>query len=125
MAMSDSTPQLVVEVYVRDLDRALRFYQALGFHLVRRTEGFAVVSWEGHLLFLDEQPQLPETGGRESANVRIMVPDVDTLWLRAQALGARIAVPIANRAYGLRDFTIRDPDGFGLRFATALTAVTE
>jgi catechol 2,3-dioxygenase-like lactoylglutathione lyase family enzyme len=119
--LPESMPQLVIEVYVRDLERSLDFYRALGFDLVRRTSGFAVLSWAGHVLFLDEQPQLPDLAGRERANVRVMVPDVDALWQRAQSVGASICAPIADRSYGLRDFTIRDPDGFGLRFASWLT----
>ena len=119
--MPESTPQLVVEVYVRDLKRSLDFYLALGFDLVRRTGGFAVLSWAGHVLFLDEQLHFPDLVGRERANVRVMVPDVDALWQRAQSVGATIAAPIADRSYGLRDFTVRDPDGFGLRFASWLT----
>src|SRR5713101_2677087 len=102
------------------LERSLVFYRAFGFDLVRRTGGFAVLSWAGHVLFLDEQPQLPELEGRERANVRVMVPDVDALWRHAQTVGASISAPIGDRSYGLRDFTVRDPDGFGLRFASWL-----
>jgi hypothetical protein len=29
-------------------------------------------------------------------------------------------IPLADRYYGLRDFAIADPDGFGVRFATVL-----
>src|SRR5262249_25931936 len=53
-------------------------------------------------------------------NLRVMVPDVDQIWQRATELGTRIIVPIGDRRYGLRDFTIADPDGFELRFATRL-----
>jgi catechol 2,3-dioxygenase-like lactoylglutathione lyase family enzyme len=119
--VTESTAQLVVEVYVRDLERSLGFYRALGFGLERRTGGFAVLSWAGHVLFLDEQPQFPDLAGRERANVRVMVPDVDAVWRRAQSIGATVSAPIADRPYGLRDFTVRDPDGFGLRFASLLT----
>jgi hypothetical protein len=35
-------------------------------------------------------------------------------------MGARVVSPIGDRYYGLRDFTIADPDGFGLRFASWL-----
>lgn len=119
--VTDSTAQLVVEVYVRDLERSLAFYTAFGFALVRRTGGFAVLSWDGHMLFLDEQPQLLELEGRERANVRVMVADVDALWRRAHTLGAFISAAIGDRSYGLRDFTVRDPDGFGVRFASWLT----
>lgn len=120
--VTESTHQLVVEVFVRDLERSLVFYRALGFDLVRRTGGFAVLSWAGHVLFLDEQLQLPDLAGQERANVRIMVPDVDAFWLRVQSLRATISAPIADRPYGLRDFTVRDPDGFGLRFASGLAS---
>ena len=58
--------------------------------------------------------------GVPTANVRIMVPDVDAYWTRAVAGGAHVLAPIADRDYGLRDFTILDPDRLGLRFATRL-----
>jgi uncharacterized glyoxalase superfamily protein PhnB len=53
-------------------------------------------------------------------NVRVMVPDVDAVWQRVNALGLHVVAPLADRAYHLRDFTIVDPDGFGVRFATRL-----
>jgi hypothetical protein len=31
-----------------------------------------------------------------------------------------VLAPIADREYGLRDFTIADPDGFGVRFGTRI-----
>lgn len=49
-----------------------------------------------------------------------MVANVDQYWKLAQEMGARIIIPIADRYYGLRDFTIADPDGFGVRFASLL-----
>ena len=54
------------------------------------------------------------------ANVRVMVPDVDQCWRRANDLGARIITAIDDRYYGLRDFIIADLDGFGVRFASRL-----
>jgi catechol 2,3-dioxygenase-like lactoylglutathione lyase family enzyme len=114
-----ATEQLVVEVYVRNLDLALGFYGTLGFEVVSREEGFATVAWEGHRLFLDEQPRF-EAPASPQANVRVMVPDVDAWWRRAIGMGARVLAPIADRYYGLRDFTIADLDGFGIRFATPI-----
>jgi catechol 2,3-dioxygenase-like lactoylglutathione lyase family enzyme len=114
-----ATEQLVVEVYVRSLDRALDFYQHLGFELLSRHGGFAAVTWEGHRLFLDERPRY-EPPASPQANVRVMVPDVDAWWRRATDVGARVLSPVADRDYGLRDFTIADPDGFGIRFVTRI-----
>jgi catechol 2,3-dioxygenase-like lactoylglutathione lyase family enzyme len=114
----------VVEVYVRNLDLALGFYRSLGFEVVSREGGFATVAWEGHELFLDEQPRF-EPPPSPQANVRVMVPDVDAWWERANGTGARVLAPIADRDYGLRDFTIADLDGFGIRFAARIEGPEE
>ncbi len=114
------TEQLVVEVYARDLARSLAFYRALGFEVQSVADDFAVLAWENHRFFLEPRPDLPAPIDQPQANVRIMVPDVDTYWAIAQQLGARVIKPIEDRYYGLRDFTIADPDGFGLRFGSRL-----
>ena len=106
-------------MYVRDLDRALDFYQRLGFELLSRHDRFAALTWEGHRFFLDERPSY-EPPSSPQANVRVMVPDVDACWRRATGMAARVLAPIADRDYGLRDFTVSDPDGFGIRFATRI-----
>lgn len=107
---------------VRDLDRSLAFYTALGFKLERRDGGFAVLQWGARWLFLDQREELPAQVGPSRANVRILTDDVDQIWATALRLGIQVERPIADRYYGLRDFTVRDPDGFGLRFATPLAA---
>jgi len=116
---ADPNEQLVVEVFVRDIRRSTDFYRSLGFVLVRDDGTFVELNWEATKLFLDERAELPPFT-HPQANVRIMVTDVDAWWQRAQELGAAVFQPIADRPYGLRDFTILDPDGFGLRFATRL-----
>jgi catechol 2,3-dioxygenase-like lactoylglutathione lyase family enzyme len=115
-----STEQLVVEVYARDLARSVEFYQALGFEPAAREPDFVVLVWEHHQFFLEARPDLPAPPDHPPANVRVMVPDVDRYWAIAQQLGAPAIKPIADRAYGLRDFTIADPNGLGLRFGTRL-----
>jgi catechol 2,3-dioxygenase-like lactoylglutathione lyase family enzyme len=121
------TEQLVTEIVVADIKRSTRFYLDLGFMLLRDGGDFVELTWEEHRLFLAEASAFREAAAAASprpkfprANVRVMVPDVDAYWARAQALGAEIILPIADRYYGLRDFTIADPDGFGIRFASEL-----
>ena len=116
----DATEQLVVEIFVRDIKRSTEFYHQLGFEVIRDEGDFVELSWEGHRLFLDEQKNLPEPSDFPQANMRVMVSNVDDYWQLAQKLGARVINPIDNRYYGLRDFTITDPDGFGVRFATEI-----
>jgi catechol 2,3-dioxygenase-like lactoylglutathione lyase family enzyme len=117
----EPTDQLVVEVFVRDMQRSRAFYLDLGFELKEDRGEFVDLAWEGHHLYLDERDDLPDLQlGVPMANVRIMVLDVDAYRARATAGGAHVLAPIADRDYGLRDFTILDPDGLGLRFATRL-----
>ena len=124
------TEQLVTEILVRDIRRSVDFYARLGFELLRDAGDFVELTWEGHRLFLAEPSAFHEVAGADAAppprfplaNVRVMVPNVDECWRLANEIGARVVAPIADRYYGLRDFTIADPDGFGIRFASALDA---
>jgi catechol 2,3-dioxygenase-like lactoylglutathione lyase family enzyme len=123
-----STEQLVTEILVREIRRSIDFYRRLGFELLRDGGDFVELTWEEHRLFLAERSafqgvehvELPPSPPFPLANVRVMVPDVDKYWALVREIGAEIAVPIGDRYYGLRDFTIRDPDGFGVRFASLL-----
>jgi catechol 2,3-dioxygenase-like lactoylglutathione lyase family enzyme len=124
----DPTEQLVVEIVVRDMERSVAFYRSLGFELLRDGGDFVELTWEDHRLFLAEIAAFDGVEKAEPAqphefplaNVRVMVPNVDEWWKVAADVGARIIVPIGDRYYGLRDFTIADPDGFGIRFASLL-----
>lgn len=115
-----STQQLVLELFVRDIRRSEAFYRGLGFAVIEDKGTFIALTWEGHQLFLDERSDLPEPPTLPRANVRIMVARVDEYWSRARQLGATVFAPIADRDYGLRDFTVLDPDGFGVRFGSLL-----
>ena len=112
--------QLVIELAVSNLERSLALYTALGFTVERRDGGFAALRFDDRRLFLDEQKDLAPVQGRSRANVRVIVRDVDAVWERVQALGVVIEQPVGDRYYGLRDFTVRDLDGHGLRFAVPL-----
>jgi catechol 2,3-dioxygenase-like lactoylglutathione lyase family enzyme len=110
--------QLALEVHVSELQRSITWYQAIGFELVERKETFAVLGWDDARFFIKEHPQ--HGSGDTNANIRVMVPDVDLQWDQVETLGLKVVVPIDDRVYGLRDFTVADPDGFGIRFGTSL-----
>src|SRR5262245_22006890 len=125
----DPTEQLVTEIVVRDIKRSVDFYRRLGFELLRDGGDFVELTWEDHRLYLAELSAFRDAHGAAPtvtpafplANVRVMVPNVDECWNLVNEIGARIIIPIGVRCYGLRDFTIADPDGFGVRFATVLS----
>lgn len=112
--------QLTIELFVRDFARSRDFYMALGFELEREEEGFAVVRFDGCGLMIQQLSRPGDPPGRPPGNVRILVDDVDERWDVALRMGARVFVPIGDREYGLRDFIVLDPDGFGVRYATPI-----
>ena len=124
----DPTEQLVTEIVVKDIRRSIVFYQRLGFQVLRDGGDFVELTWEDHRLFLAEvsafrgatTASLATPRPFPLANIRVMVPNVDECWKLANEFDAKIIIPIADRYYGLRDFTIADPDGFGVRFASVL-----
>ena len=50
----------------------------------------------------------------------IFVDNVDALYAELVGRGARIIVPPADRAYGMRDFSVLDPDGNVLVFGMSI-----
>ncbi len=126
----DSTEQLVTVIVVRNIQRSTRFYRQLGFKVLRDAGDFVELTWEDHQLYIaelsayheinSEEIELPYPPKFPIANIRIMVPNVDHYWNLVKEMEAQIVIPIADRYYGLRDFIISDPDGFGIRFATCL-----
>jgi len=120
------TEQLVTEILVSDIKRSTAFYRRLGFVLLRDGGEFVELTWDEHRLFLAEISAFHEVQRVDPpvppafpiANVRVMVADVDHYWRLVNEMGARVVVPVADRYYDLRDFTIADPDGFGIRFAS-------
>lgn len=115
---AETESQGVLEIVGPDLDALLGFYLSIGFALERRTGHFAVVHWhDGQRLFLAGNADAPVRDRWSS--LRIMVADVDALWHEADRLQLKVGTPIGDRYYGLRDFVLIDPAGFGLRFAQA------
>ena len=115
------------ELFVRDVDASIDFYaKSLGFTLLRTDppEGgrhfFAEVALGEAVFLLAHQSLNPSEGGDprgRGIHVRVMVDDVDAVRARAREHDVPIAMEIGDRDYGLRDFTVRDPDGFAIRFA--------
>jgi hypothetical protein len=118
--LPENQAQGVVEIVGPELEALLGFYLLIGFELERRNGDFAVVHWQGTRLFLAGNPDAAVTECWRS--LRIMVDNVDAKWDEANRLRLEINNPIADRPYGLRDFVLKDPAGFGLRFAQVIPA---
>jgi uncharacterized glyoxalase superfamily protein PhnB len=119
----DELAAIAPEFFVPDVAAAVRFYvDVLGFRLLRADPTFAVVTpGRGIVMLADERLYAEPVSSRGQAlDVRFMVDDADALHDRLAQAGVEIVHAIADREYGLRDFIIRDPRGFRLRFAQPL-----
>lgn len=114
---------------VDDLEKSIAFYTgALGFIAGRRGER------DGKLTFIMLKAGLCELGlgqddwakGRERRKgdgFRLWCEtkqDIDALAARARAFGARITEEPEDKPWGVRSFSVDDPDGFHLTFARPL-----
>lgn len=102
-----------------DLEAAIEFYTTkLGFRL-SFTWGdpptMAGVSLGSVQMFLERG-----SPGPSGCSVSFMVSDVDALYSFQQTNGVEIIVPIADREYGIRDYRVRDLNGYELNFGQHL-----
>lgn len=117
---SPASEQLILEIYCSDLSATQRFYtEILGFRTIRVSPTFIIVQYETSQLYLcsDEHAPRPPPG-TFAGNIRIMVDDVDAAWERVQQKNVVTLISIADRDYGLRDFTVAGPEGIAIRFGS-------
>ena len=105
---------------MRNLKQSIPFYVELGFTICREEPGFVELGWNDSRLYLEQIPAQPDPPKTLVANIRILVPDVDRFWSKCGEMNLTVVKEIADRDYGLRDFTVVSPDGIGLRFASRL-----
>lgn len=119
MALTALTPML----RCADLDAALAFYTGtLDFGI---DGGGAQTGWaslrHGALSLMLAAHQAPGAGAVSgfAGSLYFHTDDVDAWWQRLRQR-ARIAYPIEDFAYGMREFAIHDPDGHVLQFGQAV-----
>lgn len=112
---------LTVVIPVSNLEQAIQYYT----HILGFTFDFKFGDYAGlyngkaniHLSGPDNQGIKKDPG---SALCIVDCDDVDSYYNLVQAKGATISVPIANRVYGIRDFSVDDHDGNTIVFCKAI-----
>lgn len=119
MALTALTPML----RSADLAAALAFYT--GLLEFRIDSGGADAGWASlrhgplALMLAARQAQGDAAISGFPGSLYFRTDDVDAWWQRLQP-HARIAYPLEDFAYGMREFAIHDPDGHLLQFGQAL-----
>ena len=130
-AKPSNMPWLTPCLTVKDVDAAVAFYQeAFGFEKRFAMPGpdgrtfHAEVAWHDSVIMLG--PECAEhsckspatTGVRPSNSLYVYCDDVDALFKRATAAGAKVESPPTDMFWGDRNCTLIDPDGYFWGFAT-------
>jgi predicted enzyme related to lactoylglutathione lyase len=104
---------------VADLAEALDYYErVLGFQIGWKwgvSPRLASVCRDRVELNLSQSAESKPKGSQ----VYFQMAGVDTYYKHVTIAGARVAVPLADRPYGMRDFRIVDPSGNELSFGEA------
>lgn len=101
-----------------DLQRTIEWYESvLGLRCVGRADGWCRLERDGIALMFMRNDHLGAP--HATATQYIRVDDVDALW---SAIKDRVTAEWGpeNMSYGLREFAIRDPDGYLLSFGERL-----
>jgi hypothetical protein len=95
-----------------DLARTAVFYAPAGFGEVERHDGYLLLQNDGvELHFAHHDTVTPGT-------CFVHVTDAMKLWKQLRHLGNEGVGQIADQDYGLREFTLTDPDGNQVRFGS-------
>lgn len=110
--------QLSVIAYVKDMERAVAFYESLGFS--RRGEmnpmwnefGFGDATFALHRAMTEE---LPPASARLTLNLGVDGVELERLHALCEKKGYPTSGPIEDIGFG-RYFSVEDPDGLSVQF---------
>lgn len=110
-----------VTLTTRDMGRAVRFYEALGFSIAYGGETDAFTSFRVGTASLN-LARAADDAPPSTSRVRVIfyVDDVDAMYAQALARGFTPETPPRDAAWGERYFHLTDPDGHALSFARPL-----
>jgi uncharacterized glyoxalase superfamily protein PhnB len=118
MKLENVKPMLAVN----DMDKTIQFYcDVLGFECVSRLEGWAALRKDAVEVMISlpnahepfEKPTL-------TGSLYFSSDNVDALWEKIRDK-ATIVYPIENFYYGMREFAVRDNNGYMLQFGQEIT----
>jgi uncharacterized glyoxalase superfamily protein PhnB len=104
-------------LYVANIEQSIRFYcDVLGFHCAKRMDGWASLERDlAEIMLSVPNEHLPFDKPAFTGSFYFQAQDVNSLWEQLREKAA-IVYPIENFEYGMREFAIRDINGYILQF---------
>jgi catechol 2,3-dioxygenase-like lactoylglutathione lyase family enzyme len=124
MTSTHTTPRVTSfapQFLVGHLVRSIAYYERLGFTFGESWEGFyAIGVRDGLELHLKEAPKSDadrqHRREHEHLDAAAGVDGIEAFYAQCVANGATIVRPLAETAWGTKDFYIEDPDGYIIAF---------
>ena len=116
-------PQFLVD----DVERSMQYYRKIGFSFGEPWDGFyAIGLLDGLEVHLKEATRNEAERGWRRTNEHLDaaagVDGIEAFYDRCVANGVSIIKPLADTAWGTKDFCIEDPDGYIIAFGGRPTA---
>jgi uncharacterized glyoxalase superfamily protein PhnB len=114
--------RVVPMLTVPDIEKAIDFYHLrLGFQVVNQMEGWALVQKDGvELMFALPNEHVPFDEPGFTGSFYFNLSGVDALWQKLKDTGS-VFYPIEDFPYGMREFAIRDNNGYILQFGEEIS----
>ena len=117
-------PQFLVD----DLERSIAYYRKIGFTFGEAWDGFYAIGYlDGLELHLKEAPknqaERRHRRDNEHLDASAGVDGIEAFYEQCVANGAAILKPLAPTAWGTKDFSIEDPDGYIICFGGRAAAI--
>jgi len=108
---------IVPMLTVTDISATVQFYrEVLDFACVSQAQGWACLSRDGvELMLALPNAHVPFERPQFTGSLYLRCDDVDEVW-RSVKDKAKVGYPIENFDYGMREFAIRDNNGYMLQF---------
>jgi catechol 2,3-dioxygenase-like lactoylglutathione lyase family enzyme len=115
--LTSFAPQFLVD----DLGRSIAYYQKIGFRFGEPWEGFyAIGQLDGLEVHLKEAAKSQEERrwrrDHEHLDASAGVDGIEAFYEHCVANGVTVIKPLADTAWGTKDFYIADPDGYIIGF---------
>jgi uncharacterized glyoxalase superfamily protein PhnB len=110
---------------VHDVRKSADFYvRMLGFRIVREPPGWIFVAKDSCMIMLGECPDdMPASElGCHSYFAYLRVENADSYYQHVKAQGADLLSPIEDKPWGMRQFTVRSPDGHRINIGHIINA---
>ena len=110
---------------VHDIRKSADFYvRMLGFRIVREPPGWIFVAKDSCMIMLGECPNdMPASElGCHSYFAYLRVENADSYYQHMKAQGADLLSPIEDKPWGMRQFTVRSPDGHRINIGHIINA---